>query len=78
MSAQPLDLKDDLDERICADVALVFAHRAEIKLREVLLEVIDEGQSGIPWAIDHPFEGVANDARLDFCDAVIERLRRKR
>lgn len=48
----------------------------EARLRAVLLEVIEAGDSDVkgPWPLDHPFPAVANDARNRFVDAVIGRL----
>ncbi len=70
-------------DRIFSDIDQVLARRAETKLREVLLEVIDDGNGELdgrrlPWDFDHIFADVANKDRIDFVDTVIERLRRKK
>ena len=56
------------DEQVCADISAVL--RGRNRLREILLEVIDDGDEGMPWGLDHPFSDVANEQRLRFCDAV--------
>ena len=66
------------DEAILADLDAVIERRRMTRLREVILEVIDDGDpaSKAPWAIDHVFEDCANDARLRFCDEVERRFQR--
>lgn len=47
-------------------------------IRAAIFDVIDGGDpgvSGLPWGLWHPFDGVANDARLRFADAVEIRIR---
>lgn len=66
------------DETICADIDSVLEKRGEVNLRYAILTVIDDGDplDGKAWAIDHVFPDVSNDARIRFCDAVVEHLRR--
>ncbi len=70
------------DEQTLRDIDAVYEQRGLGVIREVLLEVIDDGDvrldgRRVPWALDHPFEGIANTARLDFCDAVCQRLQKR-
>lgn len=63
------------DNQICSQIDAVLIARQERKLREVLLTVIDDGDNGTPWGLDHPFESIADEQRVRFCDRVQERLR---
>lgn len=73
-----------LEDEICADLNAVLQLRKEHnRLRAILFQVIDDGDPltkkkddirGLPWAIDNPFEPVADEARGRFIDAVIQKL----
>jgi hypothetical protein len=80
------DLQDDLLERermkkldsdICCDIDLVVTQletRVEARISNAILDVLDEGNE-IDFAFYHPFEPVADQARIMFRDRVIEKLR---
>lgn len=57
------------------------------RLREIILDVIDEGDEGSPWRLfadDSPITSIgisearANAQRLDFCDAIQSKLDEER
>lgn len=74
-----------IDSEVCEDIdAALQIRQGHNKLRAVLFQVIDDGDPltkkageirGLPWAIDNPFEPVADEARGRFIEAVIQKLR---
>jgi hypothetical protein len=67
------------DERICQDIDAVLEQRRNAKLREILFAVIDDGDAtidGQAYALWHPFEETALEARFRFIERVIERMQR--
>lgn len=70
-----LSYNEPRGERICRDISAVLRARQELK--QAILEVLAEGDQGIPWyrAFGHPFPIVREDANERFADAVIQRLR---
>lgn len=61
-------------EQICRDISAVLLARQELK--QAILEVLAEGDQGIPWyrAFGHPFGAVRDEAKERFADAVIQRV----
>ena len=64
------------DEEILRDIDQVFEKRGAIRLREILFEVIDDGDVDGPWMFYHAFEPVADQQRTRFIDAVIKKVKR--
>lgn len=58
------------------DIDAVLLARRQTQLRQIILDVLDEGDDSIPWGagFNHPFGAIADDARLRFCDAVEKRM----
>lgn len=80
MSAQPLTHQNEAaDLEILEDINAVPEHHGEVNIKYAVLTVIDDGDptlNGGAYALWHPFESIADDARLRFCDAVISQLKK--
>lgn len=67
-----------IDESVLKDLdAVVLQLQDSVKARisNAILDVIDEGNA-VDFAFWHPFEPVADQARILFRDRVLERLKR--